>query len=148
MASNLFGGHDGFAGSRISTDLGQLAKLHVLQALAVLGQTHGAHEPFLIVDEPPLPVNRHDRDVIACDVSAVFQHTAAAEYPLMNLAALDAFLPNQRHAGRGYHQRGLFIFQIVAGVFLLVAQHVGVDVNLLFPLLDYVVFRNVNGVLG
>ena len=92
MAGHLLGREDRLLDSRKRADLAQLGKLHVLQALGVLGQTHMAHAPLDVVHEPTLAVDRNDRDLVAGNVAAVLQNLAARHDVLAHLAALHTAL--------------------------------------------------------
>ena len=92
MASHLLGGQDGFLDRRQGADLTQLAELHVLESLGILGQAHVAHAALNIVHKPALAKHDNDGDVLASDVACVFQHLAARHDVFADFLALDLLL--------------------------------------------------------
>ena len=124
MASHLLRREDRLFNSRKRADLAQLGKLHVLQALGVLGQAHMAHAPLDVVDEPALAVNRHDGDLVAGNVAAILQHLAARHDIFAHLAALYPALANLD--GPDSLQHGLQ-FRIVLEILFGIALFLPVD---------------------
>ena len=122
MAGNLLGREDRLLHGRQCADLTQLGQLHVLQTLGILGQAHMTHAAFDVIHEPPLAVHRHDRDLVASDVAAVFQHLATAHDVLVDLAALHPTLTDFLGPDSIKHCLKFFVFfEVAFGVSLFLA---------------------------
>ncbi len=53
-----------------------------------------SHAALDVVHKPALTVGHHNRDALARNVAAVFQHLATAHDVLVNLARFDPLLPH------------------------------------------------------
>ena len=77
VAGHLLGRKDRLLHRAVCADLAKLRKLHVLQALRILGQPDVALAALDVVDEPALAINRDYRDFGPGYQPVIFQHLAA-----------------------------------------------------------------------
>ena len=141
MAGDLLRREDGLLDAGQRADLAQLAKLHVFQALRILGQAHVAHAALDVVHEPALAIDRHDGDAVACDVACVFEHLAAGHDVLVHALALDLAPPHLAAADgvQGFFEV-LVLVEVDLAVALLGAVDGSEDADGLVDLLDLIVF--------
>ena len=147
MASDLLRRQDRLLDAGQRADLAQLAELHVLQALCVLGQAHLAHAALDVVHEPALAVDRNDGDFLAGDVACILQNAATRHDVLVDLARLDLALA---HLDAADGRQGLFERRVGQEVGLAVALLGAVDgsedADRLADILDLVILGDVDHV--